>query len=92
MFELTLQYFLLIHQLDRSGAATITVPVNIIQDYYWFPEKARLLVQADVLERATGNRESVVDKSCEFISSPYLIEFKNAPKYFKPGLPFVVKV
>ena len=58
----------------------------------WFPEKAMLLVQADVIERATGNRESVVDRSCQFISSPYHIDFKNTPKYFKPGLPFVVKV
>ncbi|XP_078345207.1 complement C3-like [Oculina patagonica] len=81
--------------LDRSGAATIEEPVNSIHDlpgYLWFPENWCLLVQADVVERATGNRESVVDKSYPFKSSPYLIQFKNTPKYFKPGLPFVVKV
>ena len=58
------------------------------------PEKGRrrLQVQADVIERATGNKETVVDNSCLFTSSPYLVEFKNTLKYFKPGLPFVVKV
>ena len=58
----------------------------------WFPEKGRLLIEADVIERATGNKESAVDKSCQFTSSPYLIQFKNTPKYFKPGLRYVVKV
>ena len=33
-----------------------------------------------------------MDNSCHFTSSPYLVEFKNTLKYFKPGLPFVVKV
>ena len=59
---------------------------------YWFPEKRRLQVEADIIEQATGNKESAVDKSCQFTSSPYLVEFKNTPKYFKPGLLFVVKV
>lgn len=27
---------------------------------YWFPEKGRLLVQADVIEHATGDKGSVV--------------------------------
>ena len=46
----------------------------------------------DVIERATGNKESAVDISCQFTSSPYLIEYINTPKYFKPGLRYVVKV
>ena len=50
------------------------------------------MVQADVIEGATGHKEVVEDKSCQFTSSPYLIQFKNTPKYFKPGLRFVVKV
>ena len=59
-----------------------------------FPEKGRrrLQVQAEVIERATGNKEAALDNSCHFTSSPYLVEFKNTLKYFKPGLPFVVKV
>lgn len=46
----------------------------------------------DVIERATGNKESAVDISCQFTSSPYLVEYINTPKYFKPGLRYVVKV
>lgn len=59
-----------------------------------FPEKGRrrLQVQADVIERATGNKETIVDNSCHFTSKPYLVDFKNTLKYFKPGFPFVVKV
>ena len=74
---------------------TLSQRIQIIQELpgdYWFPEKGRLLVEADVIERATGNKQSAVDKSCQFTSSPYLIEFKNTPKYFKPGLRYVVKV
>lgn len=77
------------------GVATIEKKADILQDLpegFCFPERCRLLVQADVIEQATGNKQSLVDKSCQFTSSPYVIEFKNTPKYFKPGLPFVVKV
>ncbi|KAL9988942.1 hypothetical protein ACROYT_G003438 [Oculina patagonica] len=82
--------------LDRSGVTSIPQRIQVIRDIeggvYWFPEMSRLVVQADVIERATGNKETVVDKTCQFTSSPYLIQFKNTPKYFKPGLRFVVKV
>ena len=73
----------------------MTERIQIIRDLpgnLWFPEKSRLQVQVDVIERATGNKESVLDNSCQFTSSPYLIEYKNTPKYFKPGLRYVVKV
>ena len=69
--------------------------VNFIKEIaadYWFPEKSRLLVQADVIERATGDKETAVDKSCQFTSSPYVVEIKDTLDYFKPGLPFAVKV
>lgn len=69
--------------------------VQVIRDLpgdLWFPEKSRLQVRAEVIERATGNSATVVDTSCQFTSSPYLIQFKDTPKYFKPGLRFVVKV
>lgn len=58
----------------------------------WFPEGGRLHVQADVTERATGEKETAVDKSCKFTSNPYLVEIIDTPKYFKPGMPFTVKV
>ena len=69
--------------------------VEVIRDLLRaFPEKGRrrIQVQAYVIERATGNKETVEDNSCLFTSSPYLVEFKDTLKYFKPGMPFVVKV
>ena len=58
----------------------------------WFPEKSRLLVEVELTDDVTGEIETAVDSSCQFTSSPYMIEFKNTAKYFKPGLRFVVKV
>ena len=57
--------------------------VNFIKNVageIWFPE------------RATGEKETAVDKSCKFTSNPYLVEIIDTPKYFKPGMPFTVKV
>ncbi|CAH3019175.1 unnamed protein product [Porites evermanni] len=80
--------------LDRSGVTTFRQRVQVIKQLpgIWFPEKGRLQVKVDVIERATGNKESAEDRSCQFTSSPYLIEYINTPKYFKPGLRYVVKV
>ena len=82
-------------QLDGSGNTTLTEKVQTIKDLpgnIWFPEKSRLHVQVEVIERATGSKESAVDNSCLFTSSPYIVEFKNTPNYFKPGFPFRAKV
>lgn len=86
---------LLFFQLDTSGNTTLTQKVQTIKDVQriiWFPEKSRLQVQVEVIERATGSKESVVDNSCLFTSSPYVVEFRNTPNYFKPGFPFRAKV
>ena len=66
--------------------------IRELPGHLWFPEKSRLQVEVDVIERATGNKESAMDKSCQFTSSPYLVEFKDTVKYFKPGFNFVAKV
>ena len=81
-------------KLDRSGVTTFRQRVQVIKQLpgIWFPEKGRLQVKVDVIERATGNKETAEDRSCQFTSSPYLIEYINTPKYFKPGLRYVVKV
>ncbi|RMX42632.1 hypothetical protein pdam_00010273 [Pocillopora damicornis] len=81
--------------LDEKGTATVEERVNFIKNVageIWFPEGGRLHVQADVTERATGEKETAVDKSCKFTSNPYLVEIIDTPKYFKPGMPFTVKV
>ncbi|EEC16692.1 hypothetical protein IscW_ISCW022535 [Ixodes scapularis] len=45
----------------------------------------RFVVEADVLDKATSKRESTIDDSAIFASSPYLVTFKSTPKDFKPG-------
>lgn len=83
-------------QLHEHGFATVKESTLTLRRMkggsLWFPEKSRLLVDVEVTERATGEKGVAVDSSCQFTSSPYMIEFKNTAKYFKPGLRFVVKV
>ncbi|PFX26602.1 cobra venom factor-like [Stylophora pistillata] len=84
------------HQvLLGEGTAAVEERVKFIKERageIWFPEGGRLHVQADVIERATGEKETAVDKSSKFTSNPYLVEIIDTPKYFKPGMPFTVKV
>lgn len=87
--------FRFVKKLDNRGIAVGEGKVEDIRGLLEaFPERGRrrLQVQADVIERATGNKETVVDNSCHFTSKPYLVDFKNTLKYFKPGFPFVAKV
>lgn len=87
--------FFFFDKLHNSGLTTLQERVRTIRDLpgdLWFPENSRLRVQADVIERVTGNKETAVEKSCQFTSSPYHIQFKNTLEYFKPGLPQAVKV
>ena len=87
---------LFIQRLHEHGFATIKASTLALRRMkggsLWFPEKSRLLVDVELTETATGEKRMAVDSSCQFTSSPYMIEFKNTAKYFKPGLRFVVKV
>ncbi|XP_015753158.1 PREDICTED: complement C3-like [Acropora digitifera] len=93
---LTITLMVLFIQLHENGFATIKANTLALRRMkggsLWFPEKSRLLVDVELTETATGEKRMAVDSSCQFTSSPYMIEFKNTAKYFKPGLRFVVKV
>ncbi|KAK2565794.1 Complement C3 [Acropora cervicornis] len=88
--------FFVVSTLHEHGFATIKASTLALRRMkggsLWFPEKSRLLVDVELTETATGEKRMAVDSSCQFTSSPYMIEFKNTAKYFKPGLRFVVKV
>lgn len=88
--------FFVVSTLHEDGFATIKASTLVLRRMkggsLWFPEKSRLLVDVELTETATGEKRMAVDSSCQFTSSPYMIEFKNTAKYFKPGLRFVVKV
>ncbi|XP_077496087.1 complement C3-like isoform X2 [Amblyomma americanum] len=49
-----------------------------------------LVVEADVLDKATSKRVSVVDDSAVFATSPYIVGFRDTPKDFKPGTTTVI--
>ncbi|XP_031574492.1 complement C3-like isoform X2 [Actinia tenebrosa] len=78
-----------------DGFATLTIKRRHIMDLpgnIWFPEGRRLEVEADVTESSTGITEHAIENSIFFSSSKYRIKFYKTAKYFKPGLPFSVKV
>ncbi|XP_054924567.1 complement C3-like isoform X2 [Dermacentor andersoni] len=50
----------------------------------------RLVVEVDVLDKATSKRVTAVDDSAVFAASPYLVGFRNTPKDFKPGTMTVI--
>ena len=81
-------------QLDNGEATAkgTTDAIKRLPGDIWFPESGRLLVEATVVEKATGVREKTVDNAAVFTSTPYNIKYKNTAEYFKPGLPFTVKV
>lgn len=58
----------------------------------WFPDGGRIMLEATVREQATGNKEMAVDASCVMARSPYTFKFTRSQKYFKPSLPYDVKV
>lgn len=53
----------------------------------WFPgiRTSRLVVEADVIDAATGNKEEAVDSSTFFFETPFIISFERCLRDFKPG-------
>ena len=45
-----------------------------------------------MIEKTTGKKESAIDNGIYFVKSPFKIEHKATAEYFKPALPFMVKV
>uniref|UniRef100_T1E175 Putative complement component n=1 Tax=Cupiennius salei TaxID=6928 RepID=T1E175_CUPSA len=58
------------------------------KDIGWFPgiDKSRLVVEATVVDYATGNKEHQNDSKAIFSNSPFVISFKRCLGDFKPGL------
>ncbi|KAL1485102.1 hypothetical protein MTO96_048939 [Rhipicephalus appendiculatus] len=55
-----------------------------------FRARARLVVEATVIEEATGIRESARSEQAVFCTSPYLVSTARSEKSFKPGATFYV--
>ncbi|GBO06671.1 hypothetical protein AVEN_62841-1 [Araneus ventricosus] len=58
------------------------------KDIGWFPgiEGSHLVVEATVVDDATGNKEVATDARGRFSKSPFVISFKRCLEDFKPGL------
>ena len=61
---------------------------------YSFPaiEGGRLYIEAKVRELSTGKRMTTIDQTAVFASSPYTINYERSSRFFKPSLPYVVRV
>ncbi|KAK2565842.1 C3 and PZP-like alpha-2-macroglobulin domain-containing protein 8 [Acropora cervicornis] len=66
--------------------------IKAVPGLVWFPEGRRFQVEADVIEKASGKKESAIDNGIYFVRSPFKIEHQPTAEYFKPTLPFLVKV
>jgi len=60
----------------------------------WFPsvDGFRFIVEVTVHERVTGKKDKAIDDSGLFVSSPYVISFKNSFSDFKPNIETYVTV
>ncbi|XP_078346612.1 venom factor-like [Oculina patagonica] len=79
----------------KDGKADFAITADDIKSVPglpWFPDGRRLQVEADVIEKTSGKKESAIDNGIYFVKSPFKIEHKATAEYFKPALPFMVKV
>jgi len=93
-------------KISYFGATDLKQLVNGSASYYfqtnqfrqspiaWFPvvDGFRFIVEVTVHERVTGKKDKAIDDSGLFVSSPYVISFKNAFSDFKPNIETYVTV
>ncbi|XP_037554406.1 complement C3 isoform X1 [Dermacentor silvarum] len=76
-----------------QGEVTFDVPNYLL--WGWSRHRlfhgSRLVVEADVLDKATSERVTAVDDSAVYATSPYLVSFHHTDRNFKPGGPKTVK-
>ena len=88
---------LILFQLDMNGIYSFSVGLANLTDLgqeYQFPhlERAVLHVEATVSETYTGKSQTTISRKTLFASSPYVIKLARSSKYFKPGLPYILRV
>ncbi|XP_075729465.1 venom factor isoform X2 [Rhipicephalus microplus] len=77
-----------------NGNATFTLPSRGRWDQYLHSVYlgSRLVVEAEVLDKVTGERVTAEDDSAVYAHSPYRVSFRRTDPNFRPGAPKVVKV
>ena len=80
-----------------NGSASYRFNTNQFQNFgsmTWFPvvNRMKFVVEATVHERVTAKKEKVTSDNCLFVTTPYVISFKNAFHDFKPEIETIVTV
>ncbi|OWF37722.1 Complement C3 [Mizuhopecten yessoensis] len=77
------------NKLLVDGRTDFAVSVDELRDSlesYWFPDGARLLIEAGVTDLSSGRKETAYHRSTAFSYFRYIISVEKSQKYFKPGL------
>ncbi|XP_033763816.1 LOW QUALITY PROTEIN: complement C3-like [Pecten maximus] len=53
---------------------------------YWFPDGARMLIEAGVTDLSSGRKETAYHRNIVFSYFRYIVSVEKSQKYFKPGL------
>lgn len=78
-----------------SGSTNFVLKTLTLSDrfpQFWFPDGARLYLEVTILDKGTGRRQKITDKSTIFSNYPYRLSTAKSQKYFKPGLLYELKI
>ncbi|KAK3801074.1 hypothetical protein RRG08_027278 [Elysia crispata] len=82
-------------QLNETGYTECGITMQELRlpvQSVWFPNGGRLHIKAHVTELASGRAQRADDVSVVFSDHLYVVRFIRSPRYFKPGLPYVLEV
>ncbi|XP_052777882.1 complement C3-like [Mya arenaria] len=77
-----------------NGLTEFTINVRDLQNARGrgFPENARLLLEADVIEDATGKEEKSSEDFLVFTKSPFRIDLSRSKNTYRPGMSYYLKI
>lgn len=82
-------------QLNETGFTECGITMQELRlpvQSVWFPNGGRLHLKAHVTEVASGRVQRADDVSVVFSDHLYVLRFIQSPRFFKPGLPYVLQV
>ncbi|XP_052774666.1 complement C3-like [Mya arenaria] len=77
-----------------NGLTEFTINVRALKNArgMYFPENARLLLEADVIEDATGKEEIASEDFLVFTKTPFRFDFSRSKKTFRTGMIYHLKI
>ncbi|WAR23926.1 CO3-like protein, partial [Mya arenaria] len=77
-----------------NGLTEFTIDVGDLIDARGggFPENARLLLEADVIEDATGKEEKSSEDFLVFTKSPFRFDLSRSKNTYRPGMSYYLKI